>query len=69
MRKELIYGKIKTSGLTFGEVAKRLGITQKTLDTRLKSGKLLVRDAEKISKMIGLTKTEILEYFFNQELY
>lgn len=57
-------GKIVEKRMTQQELAEKVGISKSTLNRKLKNGdKITIEEANKITRVLGLTKEEALSIF------
>lgn len=64
MQTELLIKEIKASGMNVEKFANELGISESTVYRKLKSGKFLVREAEKAAKILKLNQELAHRIFF-----
>lgn len=57
-------GKMKECDITQAVLSEKLGITQRTMNTRLKNGVFKTDEIDKIALILNLSKKEATDIFF-----
>ncbi len=65
---EEIKSKMRESGISYEELATKLGITVSTLYRKLKSGNFIIREAILLAKSLRFTSSDVLRIFFEMNV-
>lgn len=65
MKKPMFKAAIAAAGITQRELAKRIGMSESTIITKVKNNGFSVSEAEDIALVLNLSKYELADIFFN----
>lgn len=69
MRQNLFRAKLAENGLSQKDVAKELGMAENTITHKIREQSFFgVNDVKKMSKLLNLTKDEIFDIFFADDV-
>lgn len=63
MQKNLLRAELAKRGLTQQQLAQMIGLTPQTLSKQINTGKIGLKQAEKISSILNLDKSKTIEIF------